>query len=51
MEDKNMRKLTGIALIVSIILYWVMPDPIIGPIDDIIFALVAGYAARKRLAD
>ena len=49
LEDKNMKKLTGIGLIAFIIIYWLMPDLMIGPVDDIIVTLMAGCAARKRL--
>ena len=46
-----MKKLTGIGLIAFIIIYWLMPDLVIGPVDDIIVALMAGCTARKRLKD
>ena len=46
-----MKKLTGIGLIAFIIIYWLMPDLMLGPVDDIIVTLMAGCAARKRLTD
>ena len=45
-----MNEIKKLIILVLVILYFISPDPVSGPIDDAIVAVI-GWAYRKSLTD
>lgn len=49
-ERDLMNEIKKLIILVLVILYFISPDPVSGPIDDAIVAVI-GWAYRKSLTD